>query len=123
MTKGLVISIIVAALAMTGMLAAFLTSASPYVTIAEARKLKADNLHIVGDLDKSTLTTRLQEGEVRFAMTDEKGARMNVIYKGSAPANMGEATKVVVIGGFRGDEFLARNILVKCPSKYQGKKA
>lgn len=123
MSKGMIASLVVATLAVSAMLMAFLGSASRYVTFGEARDSTSDSLYVVGDLDKSTLSANVKAGEVRFVLKDEKGERVQVLYKGPQPSNMGEATKIVVHGGMKGDVFVARDLLVKCPSKYQGEKA
>ena len=121
MKPGVLFSIILGVLAACGMVMAFLTTASPYVTIVEARSAKGDGLHVIGDLDKSSLFTDLKAGEVRFTMADKTGM-MNVIYKGPPPSNMGEATQVVAVGGMRDGVFYARELNLKCPSKYEGNK-
>lgn len=101
------------------MVIAFLSNASPYVTVAEARSSTGDDLHLAGDLDKKSLESDVRAGEVRFTLKDEKGESIPVIYKGTPIANMGEATKVVAIGKCDGDVFRAHRLLVKCPSKYE----
>jgi cytochrome c-type biogenesis protein CcmE len=123
MSKGAIVSIVIAIAALSATVFAFLMNASPYVTIAEARGMVADNLHVAGDLDKESLKTDVRAGTVRFAMADETGERIEVLYKGHPPANLGEATKVVVVGGVRDGVFHAHDLLVKCPSKYEGQKA
>ena len=46
------------------------------------------------------------------------GTLQKVRYNNPKPANFEEAEKVVVQGKNQGDVFVADNILVKCPSKY-----
>lgn len=104
---------------LSAMFGAFLMNASPYVTIAEARKSPGTNLHVTGDLDKASLASNPLKQEVRFQLKDEKGDTINVLYTGAPPANMGEATKVVAVGGMEGDVFHATKLLIKCPSKYE----
>lgn len=123
MKKGTIISIIVAVLAGAGMVVAFLKNASPYVTIAQAKSGTSQSVHVVGDLDKATLQTNLREGQTLFAMSDEAGDRMNVRYTGAPIANMGDATRLVVVGTMKSDTFEADKVLVKCPSKYEGGEA
>lgn len=120
MKIGVVLSIIVGVVAASAMMMAFLMNSSPYVTIAEAKTMQGTSLHVIGDLDKSTVFTDVKAGEVRFAMTDEKGDRMNVVYSGPTPSNMGEATQVVAVGGMKENVFYAHQLNLKCPSKYEG---
>jgi len=104
------------------MVTAFLTNASPYVTIAEAKVSRGDNLHLAGDLDKSTIRNVISKSEVHFTLKDEKGEIVQVVYHGPAPANLGEATKVVAVGGMKDGAFHASKLLIKCPSKYESSK-
>jgi cytochrome c-type biogenesis protein CcmE len=122
MKTGAIIAGLVAVVGLSAMVFAFLTNASPYVTIAEAKAMPGDNLHVAGDLDKSTISTNAVQHEVRFTLKDEKGDRVPVVYHGAPPANMGEATKVVAVGGMKGPEFHASKLLIKCPSKYESTK-
>lgn len=123
MKTGTLISLLVAILATGGMVLAFLTNSSPYVTVAQAKEMTRDGLHIVGDMDKSTLENRVREGMVNFQMTDEKGDRIQVRYTGAPISNLGNATRVVVVGKMEGGEFHSNKIIVKCPSKYEGEGA
>jgi len=119
MKLGMILSIVVAGLAVTIMAFAFLTNASPYVTVAQAKSSMGDDLHLAGEYDKASLTTDVRAREVRFTLIDEKGDRIPVVYSGAPISNMGEATKVVAVGRVDNGTFLAHRLLVKCPSKYE----
>lgn len=56
-----------------------------------------------------------------FYIKDENGEQMKVIYKGSIPNNFESSTSVVVTGKYHSDKnyFHAKEILTKCPSKYE----
>jgi len=56
-----------------------------------------------------------------FFMRDETGKEMKVVYEGVMPNNFETATSVVVTGSYRNGYFHAKDILTKCPSKYQQK--
>jgi cytochrome c-type biogenesis protein CcmE len=58
-----------------------------------------------------------------FIMTDEHGNQMKVIYEGTIPNNFESATSVVVTGKYQNGYFHAKDILTKCPSKYEEKTA
>lgn len=119
MKKGAIVSIILGTLAMGGMVFAFLSQASPYVSIAQARTTKGDSLHVPGDIVKGSLKQNLSGHSVSFDITDDKGERVTVI-SDEVPSNMGSATKVVAIGKMDGEVFHAKKLLVKCPTKYKG---
>jgi cytochrome c-type biogenesis protein CcmE len=54
-----------------------------------------------------------------FFMKDEKGNEMKVICEGVMPNNFESATSVVVTGSYQNGYFHAKDILTKCPSKYE----
>jgi cytochrome c-type biogenesis protein CcmE len=58
-----------------------------------------------------------------FMMTDVNGNQMKVIYEGTIPNNFESATSVVVTGKYENGYFHAKDILTKCPSKYEEKTA
>jgi|SRR3970040_1975549 len=60
-----------------------------------------------------------QDKTFTFFMTDAKGNQMKVIYEGTIPNNFETATSVVVTGKYEEGYFHARDILTKCPSKYE----
>ena len=58
-----------------------------------------------------------------FFMADDKGNQMKVIFEGTIPNNFESATSVVVTGKYQDGYFHAKDILTKCPSKYEEQKA
>lgn len=56
-----------------------------------------------------------------FYMKDTEGSIMKVMYHGTIPNNFESSTSIVVTGKFKDGNFLASDILTKCPSKYQDK--
>jgi cytochrome c-type biogenesis protein CcmE len=58
-----------------------------------------------------------------FVMTDHNGQQMKVVYEGTIPNNFESATSVVVTGKYQNGYFHAKDILTKCPSKYEEKTA
>lgn len=58
-----------------------------------------------------------------FYMCDDKGHEMKVIYQGAIPNNFEVAQSIVVTGQYKEGNFHARDILTKCPSKYQDQKS
>jgi cytochrome c-type biogenesis protein CcmE len=54
-----------------------------------------------------------------FYMVDVKGNEMKVVYNGTIPNNFESATSVVVTGKYVEGYFHAKDILTKCPSKYE----
>ncbi|MDQ7040722.1 MAG: cytochrome c maturation protein CcmE [Rhodothermus sp.] len=58
-----------------------------------------------------------------FYMRDAAGVVRRVAYPNPKPANFEDAEQLVVIGRMEGDAFHAREILMKCPSKYNDVRA
>lgn len=56
-----------------------------------------------------------------FFGKDDNGKVTKIIYSGSKPENFEIALSFVVTGKYEGSEFVASDILMKCPSKYEGK--
>jgi len=90
-----------------------------YMNFAEAQEA-GTRAHVVGKRaeDRPTHYDRSQN-VFMFYMEDQTGAVRKVRYPGPKPANFQNATQVVVEGKMGKRAFQARNILMKCPSKYK----
>lgn len=122
MKSGPLVTAVVALVAMGGVVAAFMSNASPYVTIAEAKQLRSDRMHLAGDILKETVVNDYQGHELRFKIKDANGDQILIVHRGEMPSNMGSATRVVAIGGVEGDRFMSKQLLLKCPSRYEEEK-
>jgi len=122
MSTGPTLTAVIAIAAMIGVGYAFLTNASPYVTIDQAKHSEGDRLHLMGQIQKDSITTDLQDRSLRFKLKDSDGAMVTVKYTGEPPESLREATQVVAIGQMKGDSFVSQQLLLKCPSKYQEQK-
>ena len=95
------------------------------IGFAEARRL-AEPCEIYGEVVKGSVNGGgdLKQSRLTFTLKEEKtGVTMPVVYTRVKPANFEQASHVKAIGAFNGSEFEADSLLVKCPSKYQGKDA
>jgi len=120
MRTGLVVSGVFAVLAAVGLTTVFVNNASPYLTIKELKDAGGD-VHVVGKIVPNTLVQNSLAREVKFTIQDETG-QLPVVYTGPPQSNLASATQVVVIGAKKGESFQARQMLVKCPSKYESEK-
>lgn len=103
--------------------------ASTYITFNEAAKMShagdERSFHVVGELQKDAAGNiiGIQRGEDKvsfsFVMVDENHDAVRVQYNEPMPPDFTKSEKVVVVGGYKGDQFIAEKILLKCPSKYQ----
>ena len=89
-----------------------------YMNFEQATQTGA-SAHVVGTWaeDRPTHYDRAQN-VFTFYMRDETGTVRKVRYNNPKPANFEEAEQVVVQGRTQDGAFMAKNILVKCPSKY-----
>jgi cytochrome c-type biogenesis protein CcmE len=96
---------------------------TPYVSYAEAQATNR-NVQVAGGLSKGSSSFNEQDGLLRFTIVDPENPAtlLRVRYKGLKPANFEDAISIVAIGRFDNTigEFAAHDLLVKCPSKYQG---
>lgn len=114
-----------------GVLISSAGSVSEYVSFKDAREMaeegSSSKVHVVGSLKKDA------KGEIQgmfynpamdpnyfvFTMLDQNNEEREVIYHAPKPQDLDKTEQVVVIGRFRGKDFVADQILLKCPSKYQ----
>lgn len=100
----------------------FVTNLTPYVSFKEAKGMPGRVVQVMGPLDKSEPIAA--GGTLSFTLIEEKtGEKIRVQFHKSKPANFDQATQVTAIGTWNGEYLVARNLLVKCPSKYQGTEA
>jgi cytochrome c-type biogenesis protein CcmE len=120
--KGPVVTAIIATLAMAGVVGAFMSNASPYVTVAQAMTTGGDNLHLAGVMQKETFRQDITNGHITFDLKDIDGKTIQVEHVGSRPASLMDADRIVAIGSVKDGHFVSHDLLVKCPSKYDEKK-
>lgn len=62
-----------------------------------------------------------EQGRWTFLLEDEMGDTVTIVSEEPRPANFEQAIEIVAIGKYSDTEqaFLADDLLVKCPSKYQ----
>ena len=97
----------------------FKQSMTPYDTFAEARTM-GRTIQVAGFPDHARSGFDAASESFRFTITDEDGETMKVVYHGGKPGNFDQANSVVVIGDYDEGVLRAKQILVKCPSKYEG---
>ena len=128
MKRSHIIAVVLIAVAI-GIIISTAGDASTYVTFDEAYEMANaggdKSIHVVGELLKDS------SGEVSgifpsdnklsfsFIMKDENGRQQEVFYNEPMPPDFKRSEKVVVIGSYKEELFIAEKILMKCPSKYQ----
>jgi cytochrome c-type biogenesis protein CcmE len=106
----------------------FYGDTSKYVCFAEADQIAQDKptlqLHVVTTLVKEkgeVYNPQVDPNYYQFYAKDTTGLERKVIYRNAKPQDMERTDKVVLIGYSKGDYFEAKDILKKCPSKYEKK--
>ena len=101
---------------------AFRSALTPYVTVTEA-KTYGRAVQVAGMTVKGSDRYDLDTNKLVFTLREDGGAKMVVEYDGARPGNFDDATKIVAIGRYEKEKavFEARELLVKCPTKYEGR--
>jgi cytochrome c-type biogenesis protein CcmE len=102
---------------------AFVANLTPYLSFIEAKKANRV-VQVMGKLDKSGGGAVQEGGMLRFTLIEEKtGEKLTVRFKQAKPGAFDQAIQITAIGEYKDNIFEAEKLLVKCPSKYQGKDA
>ena len=95
---------------------------TPYVPYDVARDAER-TVQVAGGLEQGSSAYDDTSGQLSFTLVEpETSETIRVRYEGVKPANFEDAVSIVAIGRYDAgaDEFAAKQLLVKCPSKYQG---
>lgn len=90
-----------------------------YTTSVSEAKASGRSVQLAGFL--GSMGEYDDQGRWTFMLEDENSEQVKVVYDQVKPSNFEQAVSVVAIGHYdvAGGVFLAENLLVKCPSKYQ----
>ncbi len=118
-TRTIIAVVVIAVFAALGIYS-MVGTATPYVGFDDARTLNK-RVQVMGKVDKASSNYDEKTGVFTFYIVDvETNDRMRVDYSGTKPGNFEQAESVVCIGKYHDGSFEANELLVKCPSKYQG---
>ena len=119
----IVIAIAIAVIVSTGQ------SASSYVSFEKAYSMSSggdsESIHVVGELKKNSngsvvgVNPSSDMLSVNFVLVDDNQKEEIVYLNQPMPSDLLRSDKVVVIGGYKNDRFVADKVLLKCPSKYE----
>lgn len=131
MKKSYIIAILVIAVAIVVIISTA-GDASSYVTFDQAYQMASNGnrnqIHVVGELKKdgtgNIIGIEKSEDMLSFSflMVDDNQKEQKVYYNEPMPPDFTRSEKVVVIGYYENNLFIAKKILLKCPSKYQEEK-
>ena len=121
MKRSHIIAITVIAVAI-GALVASLSDSSTYADLDQALANPGKEYHVVGVLDRSQeviYQPSLNASLTTFTMQDLEGRTCTVHLAKAKPQDFERSERLVLIGKANADgEFEARDMLMKCPSKY-----
>ena len=101
---------------------------NPYIPVSDIAvnqaRYEGRSLQVIGSVEPGSLI-RSDDGSISFTLIDESGNSeegVKVTYRGVPPQNLEqEGNQVVVLGSLGDDgEIESSQLLVKCPSKYEG---
>lgn len=124
MKKVHILGIVLIAVAMLSMFS-LLGNSSTYANFKEARESK-DEVHVAGTLVKTKpidYNPAADPNSFSFYMLDKNGEEVHVVMKKIKPQDFERAEQLVIIGSMQGNDFVANDVLMKCPSKYNNGQA
>ena len=98
---------------------------NPYIAVADVNadpaRYTGKSLQVIGTVEPGSLELT-NDGSLNFVLLDETGETIKVTYRGIPHNNMeDEGNSVVVLGELDSNgELQSEELLVKCPSKYEG---
>ena len=120
MKKTHIIAIVIIAVAI-GFLMMAGKDLSTYASFADASKTP-EKVKVVGQLckDKAVDYDPAKDANAfSFHMKDRDGKECKVRLLAAKPQEFERSEQIVLTGAMRGDEFVATEMLMKCPSKYK----
>ncbi|MFM7216634.1 MAG: cytochrome c maturation protein CcmE [Bacteroidota bacterium] len=124
MKRSHIIGIILIAVAL-GFILTTISDSSTYATFSIAAEHPSRTYHVVGRLVKEKPQEYLPEQNANlftFYMIDNEGAERKVLLNQAKPQDFDKSEQIVVVGKSENDAFMASQILMKCPSKYNNPK-
>ncbi len=97
-------------------------STAYYLTVeeVEAKGPSERTVRVAGNVVGETIEWNAQEMMLKFNIADASGS-LAVIYNGPRPDMLQDEAEAIVEGQYvEGGSFEANNLLLKCPSKYEG---
>lgn len=120
MKKSHILGILIIAVAI-GAILSTLYDSSTYADFDEAFSNSGKEYHVVGQLNKDKETIynpSVNADKFSFYMVDNDGEEKLVHLYKAKPQDFERSEQIVLIGKAEGEAFHAREILMKCPSKY-----
>lgn len=120
---GLLIMLFVGYLA-TQMVQATISTGAYYLTVAEvhgrAPGIYGERVRVSGNVVDGSEEWNPRELTLKFAIADESGEQLPIVFYGPRPDNFQRAASAIVEGEYLPNgAFQAETLLLKCPSRYE----
>jgi cytochrome c-type biogenesis protein CcmE len=93
--------------------------ASTYATFDMAKNKEGTQLTVIGYLDTdSEMNYQPEINQFSFTAVDKDGEKSLVVYNQPKPQDFERSEEITMKGYYKEDRFVAEEILMKCPSKY-----
>ncbi len=106
-----------------GVVLSTVSSSGTYATFSEASAHPGKVFHVVGTLAKDKpleYNPEINADLFVFHMHDNNGRECKVMLNKAKPQDFEKSEQVVIIGKMKDNTFIASDVLMKCPSKYNG---
>ena len=120
MKKTHILGIVIIAIAIAAILST-LADSSTYASFSVAEAEPSKTFHVVGKLNKEKPQEYNQQVDAdlfSFFLVDNEGKEKQVQLHKAKPQDFEKSEQIVVIGKMNEGNFVASDILMKCPSKY-----
>lgn len=118
MKKTEIVLIIIVAV-IIGIIMSLTFNASTYITFADAEKRMGKEFTVIGELNKEkVIHFEPRLNLLTFYAVDSLDNERKVYYHDSKPQDFERSEKITMTGFSTDSGFVARTILMKCPSKY-----
>ncbi len=122
MKKIHIVAILVIAVALA-VIVSTISNSSTYAPFKTAIENEGSTFHVVGKVNlqkEFVYNPEVNANIFGFYLIDNEGTERLVLYNGTKPQDFERSEQIVVVGKMKGDEFIANQLLMKCPSKYNG---
>ena len=95
---------------------------SSFSTFADAAMNSTEKVKVIGELakDKEVYYNPIEDPNYfSFYMKDPEGTEKKVVLLAAKPQDFERSEQIVLTGQMKGNEFIASDMLMKCPSKYK----
>ncbi len=121
MKRGHIIAMIVIAIGIFALFSA-IGDMSRYSSFKDSLEHPGESVKVVGVLSKEKPVVYEPEVDPNlfsFHMLDQEGLEKRVVMNAAKPQDFNKSEKIVLTGQMVGENFVASDMLLKCPSKYK----